>query len=298
MRPMERPRWIPYGRAGFGLLALAAVGFLFGRNRRDQDFSAVNFFSYFTIESNLFAAAVLLAGAVRPRGRRPTPAADLVRGAAVLYLATTGVVYRVLLAESVDESDAALAWADAVVHRVMPLVVVGDWLIDPPRTRLTRRHALVWLAYPVAFVAYSLVRGRMVAWYPYPFLDPEEAGGYARVAAHCAGIAGGVLLAAWGTVALGNGRRAPAARGCPVSRHPAPVSRRATMPARGVARTGGVPSPPTPLPRAGQGMTDRTHGSGCSQVPHVVRSEGLLERCGEDNPEAGCFEQSLVGELA
>ena len=204
---MVRPRWLPHARAGFGLLAAAAVGFLFARTRRDEGFSAANFFSYFTVESNLFAAAVLLAGAVRPSGGRPTPTADLVRGAAVVYLATTGVVYRVLLAAPAEEADADLAWADAVVHRVMPLALVGDWLVDPPRTRLTRRHALVWLAYPAAFAAYSLARGRVVAWYPYPFLDPAAAGGYARVAANCAGIAVGVLLAAWGTLALGNARR-------------------------------------------------------------------------------------------
>ena len=204
---MERRRWIAWYRAGFGLLAVATVGFLFVHHRREHpDFSSANFVSYFTIESNLFAAAVLLAGAGRPTGRRLPPPTDPVRGAAVLYLMTAGVVYGVLLAEAA-ESDRALAWADAVVHRVMPLALVGDWLIDPPRTRLTRRHALAWLAYPLAYVTYSLARGAAVGWYPYPFLNPSGAGGYARVAAYCAGMAAGVLLATWGTVAVGNGRR-------------------------------------------------------------------------------------------
>ena len=123
---MERSRWITRCRAGFGLLAVATVGVLFDRHRREPGFSAVNFFSYFTIESNLLAAGVLLAGAARPAGHRPTPTADLVRGAAVLYLTTTGAVYGVLLAGSADEPDATPAWADTVVHRVMPLVLVGD----------------------------------------------------------------------------------------------------------------------------------------------------------------------------
>ena len=204
---MERPPWIPVARAAFGLLAAAAVADLFVRFRRDPCRAAANFFRYFTVQSNLFAAAVLLTGAVRPADRRASPVVDLVRGAAVLYLTTTGAVYEVLLAGDA-RARGVVPWADAVVHRVMPLVLAADWLLDPPRTRLTPRQALVWLAYPLAFAASSLRRGAAVGWYPYPFLDPDRAGGYPRVAVNCVGIAGFVLLAAWGIVAAGNARRA------------------------------------------------------------------------------------------
>src|SRR5215204_3975253 len=56
-----------------------------------------NFFRFFTIESNILAAGVLLYGVSRPTmiGRSPTH--DLVRGAAVLYMTVTFIVYGVLL---------------------------------------------------------------------------------------------------------------------------------------------------------------------------------------------------------
>ena len=36
--------------------------------------------------------------------------------------------------------------------------------------------ALVWLAYPLGWFAYTLVRGRATHWYPYPFVDVTQHG--------------------------------------------------------------------------------------------------------------------------
>ena len=38
------------------------------------------------------------------------------------------------------------------------------------------RGGLIWLAYPLVYVVYSLIRGHVVDWYPYPFLDPGPRG--------------------------------------------------------------------------------------------------------------------------
>ena len=57
--------------------------------------SLVNFFSFFTIESNLLAIVVLLiGGAGDPQSERWA----YVRGAATLYMVITGIVYAALLA--------------------------------------------------------------------------------------------------------------------------------------------------------------------------------------------------------
>ena len=113
---------------------------------------------------------------------------------------TTGVVYGVLLADTAGREITYVGWADTVVHRIMPIVIVTDWLIASPRTRLTLRAGLIWLSYPVLFLAYSLIRGPIVAWYPYPFLTPARVGGYAGVALYAVGIALFILLVTWLTV--------------------------------------------------------------------------------------------------
>jgi len=178
-------------RAAFALLALAAITVqlldLAGKGTLDP----VNYFSYFTIQSNLTGVAALLWAASRWRGDR-SATLDWFRGAAVVYLTVTLIVFALLL--SGTDVDTAIPWVDTVLHRVMPVVLIVDWLIDPPLVRLTARRALAWLIYPLAWTAYTLVRGAIVGWYPYPFLDPAN-GGYGRVALYvCVILVGGTLL--------------------------------------------------------------------------------------------------------
>lgn len=57
---MTTPGWVRIYRVLFALLTLVAIAWQFSRGRTGTGARPANFFSYFTIESNLFAAAVLL----------------------------------------------------------------------------------------------------------------------------------------------------------------------------------------------------------------------------------------------
>jgi hypothetical protein len=195
--------WVRGYRLLFALLTLGAIAYQFWWLSRGPNFRPGNFFSFFTIQSNLFATAVLLWGALGDADKHATALADRIRGAAALYLSITGVVYSVLLAGYQEELRTTIPWVDTVAHRITPLVMVADWLIDPPRGPIALRDALVWLAYPLVYVVYSLIRGPIVDWYLYPFLDPRQSGRYPVVAAYCVGIALVALLFAWAVAAIG-----------------------------------------------------------------------------------------------
>ena len=108
---------------------------------RCATFSPANFFSFFTIQTNLFAIAMLgLVVIVRPPER--SVLFDAVRGAVTLYITITGVVFALLLAGLQESLDTHIAWVDFTVHKLMPVVLVADWLIDPPRHRLSFRIGL------------------------------------------------------------------------------------------------------------------------------------------------------------
>jgi hypothetical protein len=178
-------------RAFFGALGVAAIVTQLVDLAGKGVLNPVNFFSYFTILSNSFAVIVLLAGATFWRTQR-SPASDMLRGAAVLYMTVTLIVFALLL--SGTDVDTAIPWVNAVVHQLLPVVVIADWLIDPPQTRLTIRQGLVWLIPPLVWIAYTMIRGPIAGWYPYPFLDPGN-GGYASVAVTSLIIlAGGAVL--------------------------------------------------------------------------------------------------------
>lgn len=162
------------------------------------------FFCFFTTESNLFGAAVLLLGALRPEHnvRR-----DELRGAAVLFILITGIVYLIVVLSTNQTLGEASHWVNAVLHIVMPIALALDWLAFPPSQRIPRRRALRWLLVPIAYFFFSVGRGFFARWYPYPFLDPGRAGGYSGVF-----ITGAIMLLvmaglAWLVAATGDLRR-------------------------------------------------------------------------------------------
>src|SRR5438270_433742 len=59
---------------------------------------------------------------------------------------------------------------NVLLHTVTPLLALLDWVLVG-LTRPRWRWALGWLSYPLAYLAFALVRGLMVREYPYPFLD-------------------------------------------------------------------------------------------------------------------------------
>jgi hypothetical protein len=86
----------------------------------------------------------------------------------------------------------------------MPVAVVLDWLVEPPAASLDSKNVVLALALPAAYLAYVIVRGANTGWYPYPFLNPTQVGGYGGVAAYALGIAVTFALVAWSLRAVGN----------------------------------------------------------------------------------------------
>jgi hypothetical protein len=88
----------------------------------------------------------------------------------------------------------------------MPLVVAVDWLLDPPRARLTYRQGLTWVLVPAVWLVYTLVKGPIVGKYPYPFLDPAN-GGYGTVAIYVVAILAVMALVTVAAVWVANATR-------------------------------------------------------------------------------------------
>jgi hypothetical protein len=191
-------------RVFVALAIAAAVATQLAHNVRLSVFVPGNFFGYFTIQSNLFAAAVALYAAAGGPGASPVRL-DLIRGAAVLCTSLTGIVFSILLA-GIDDGE-TIGWVNLVLHDLAPLAVVADWLVAPPRTRLSLRQAATWLVLPAAYVLATLARGALVHWYPYPFLDADTLG-YGGVLAYIVVLGAGLVAGTVAVVAAGNALRA------------------------------------------------------------------------------------------
>ncbi|MGW1915670.1 Pr6Pr family membrane protein [Streptomyces sp. NPDC002076] len=142
--------------------------------------------SYFGVQAALLLAIAMLMSASRAwRARRPLPSA--VTGATLLYVVISALVYHLLLAHTTPPFSMTGAttlperwhgsWATLqILHTLTPAAAVLDWLLLTPAARLHLRQAAGWLLYPLAYLAFYLIRAAFLAptnpaRYLYPFLD-------------------------------------------------------------------------------------------------------------------------------
>ncbi len=138
--------------------------------------STVDYFSYFTILSNVLVAATLTFAALAPRSR---PGRFLLRPEVLLatsvYIAVTGVTYYLLLAKLYHLTGWVLFY-DRLLHYVMPPAFVLFWLLFVPRGGIGVGAAAWVLVPPLVYAAYTFVHGPLTGFYPYPFVDLPKIG--------------------------------------------------------------------------------------------------------------------------
>ena len=147
------------GKVLFAFLGFSAlvteVATLVARGR----FQAGDFFSYFTVEANTLAVISLMVSAFALATGWRSRRLDGFRGAVTLYMTTTIVIFIVLLSGYPASELTAVPWDNTVLHYIMPIAVIVDWLIGDRIEPIRYRSALVWLSFPLAYLGYSLIRG-------------------------------------------------------------------------------------------------------------------------------------------
>ena len=144
-----------------------------------------NFFGYFTMQSNIITALILLLAALATIRRRPqTPLLVLARACATTYIVIVGIVYNALLAGL--EGGVSLQWANWVLHVAFPIYAALDWILFGDHLTVPWRKFWIVLIFPVVWIIVVIIRGATDGWVPYPFLDPTQ--GYGVVALYAIGI--------------------------------------------------------------------------------------------------------------
>ena len=145
----------------------------------------LNAFAFFTIQSNILmgVSALLLAQELPPEGRR----FGVLRLIALTAISVTGLVYHTVLASVVNPEGWAVIW-DHLVHTVTPVLAVAGFLVFGPRRPFGYRDIPLAALFPLVWAIFTLARGELIDWYPYPFIDVIEHG-YPRVLLNCFGVA-------------------------------------------------------------------------------------------------------------
>ena len=142
---------------------------------------------YYTMHSNFICLAYFIWLLARKDGKKENPT---LKGAVVTCILVTGIVYHFMLngameagVGSVGEVSRMDIVANTLVHYVVPLMTLGDYLLFTPKGFMTRSGPALWLFIPIAYVGFAMVRpgfsDTMFAGfsgksrYPYPFLDVD-----------------------------------------------------------------------------------------------------------------------------
>ncbi len=169
-------------------LALIAQFYLILQSTAQTGFSTVktiiNFFSYFTILSNGLVAVCLTTSLLSTSsGLGAFFSKATVQSAIAVYIFIVGLVYNLVLRGIVTLT--GLDWVvDNLLHVVVPVLFVFYWFIYITKGALQWKNIIPWLFFPVFYLTYSLVRGAVTGWYPYPFIHAVKLG-YTRVITNC-----------------------------------------------------------------------------------------------------------------
>jgi len=198
----------------FGLLRIVAAALVFASIATQivdesihNDFIAEEYFSYFTIQSSLINVVILaLSGLVAWRRERESTLLAVLRASVVSYAVVTAVVYNVLLRGIPDEGYVGIQWPNEVIHVWVPLFLFIDWLVAPARPVLRKRDVRIVIIYPLAWLAFTFIRGSLDGWFPYPFLQPNGPDGWGGVAVYVLGIAAFIIAIALVLIAISRAR--------------------------------------------------------------------------------------------
>jgi hypothetical protein len=179
-----------------------------------SSFATGNWFSYFTTQSAFVLDVTLAIGvlsALRRAEDRPWFVA--LRIVATTYAITSGAVFAVIVAQAAKHDYTVdVPWSSQLLHFWIPAYALLDWMLAPGRTA-ARWRLLPWvLAMPGVWAAFTLIRGPLVGWYPYFFLDPAQVSGPLEQAFYLA-LVGVILLAISGLFVLSSARPVPTLTG-------------------------------------------------------------------------------------
>ncbi|WP_095132279.1 Pr6Pr family membrane protein [Pseudomonas sp. Irchel s3h14] len=166
----------------------------------------VSFFSYFTVLTNTLVATVLTCELTsRESAARRWFLQPWVSSGIAVSIAVVGLAYSLLLRHLWHPEGWQLL-ADELLHDIMPLLFLVYWWCCVPKGTLRLGHIALWVMYPLVYFAYALLRGHLLAAYPYPFIDVSTLG-YPQVFLNAAGILAGFVVIALLVVGLDRWRK-------------------------------------------------------------------------------------------
>lgn len=132
-------------------------------------------FSYYTIQSNCIVLVWLTIAIIFQEMKEDNILfSKIVRGAITVYIFVTFLVFVTLL-EDFSQQGIGI-FTNFSLHYFVPLAFLVDWILTESKREYKWKYIIFWLAYPVFYLLFTLVRGTLTDLYAYPFLNLNTLG--------------------------------------------------------------------------------------------------------------------------
>ncbi len=195
-------KWFQILIISFGWFALIAQFYLIILNRIVPiGETIIRYFSYFTILTNLLVALCFTILLFEKKSKSATffsrPATLT---AITVYILIVGIVYNLILRFLWRPQGLQLI-VDELLHTVIPILCVTFWWINVSRKKLKWKDAFPWLIFPLMYIFYTFIYGKISGFYPYPFIDVNKIG-YHQVLINSGMLAVCFLIVSWIFIAI------------------------------------------------------------------------------------------------
>ncbi|MEE4194286.1 MAG: Pr6Pr family membrane protein [Anaerolineae bacterium] len=165
------------------ILGISLLLYLFSNEKMDY------WFPYYTFHTNVFVGLWYVLSGLFPGKEKPSFwVKDGVKGAVTTYITITGLVYCTLLIHIEIAYVGYLPITSIITHMVVPVLMIADYLFFPIVSKPEWKQLPLWLTYPILYALFTVIRGAIINFYPYPFIDPNQVTTTLRLVANYVGL--------------------------------------------------------------------------------------------------------------
>ncbi len=107
--------------------------------------------------------------------KRSADSFDRILASFVVFCLFLALVYHLMIARYLGLHGTRL-YISTVFHTLVPIGLTFLWFLIKPDIRFNYKVILKWMAYPIGYLVYIVIRGLMTRDYPYPFLRIHRIG--------------------------------------------------------------------------------------------------------------------------
>ena len=134
---------------------------------------SLNVLLYFTNLSNILVAVESLM--LVKNSKRNSSRFLIAQLTALICIVVAGLVYWLLLAAE-DKVVGIDVFTNFAVHASVPLMFLLGWIFFVEHGNTTLKTIKFALLFPVVWAVIAMLRGALIDWYPYPFMDVRDLG--------------------------------------------------------------------------------------------------------------------------